>query len=70
MEHDDWQALTHFLKASVEAQREVRKTHEAGKEQLSIRNQTIERFVQFEAQPELFMKLGTFIGSRYPEKER
>jgi hypothetical protein len=70
MERDDWHALAHFLKVSIEAQREVRKAHKAGKEQLSIRRPLIEQFAEAEAEPELFMKLGTFIGSRYPEVER
>lgn len=67
MERDDWQELADFLKVAVEAQREVRRAHEAGKEQVSIRAKPIERFARLEAQPELFMKLGAFIGSRYPE---
>jgi len=67
MERDDWRELQHYLQVTVEAQREIRRALEAGKEQVSIRAKAIERFARLEAQPELFMKLGEFIGSQYPE---
>ena len=57
MERDDWRELQHYLQVTVEAQREIRRALEAGKEQVSIRAKAIE----------LFMKLGEFIGSQYPE---
>jgi hypothetical protein len=67
MEREDWQELKHYLKVAVEAQREVRKVLEAGKEQISARSKAIEQFARLEAQPELFMRLGEFVGARYPE---
>lgn len=69
MTHEDWKCLMKFLQAANDAHKEIRKAYKAGKQQVTIKSPSIEAIAQMEIDPDLWLKIGNFIGGKLNKGE-
>jgi hypothetical protein len=69
MEKADWIALSEFIEAANEAKAAIEQAADEGKQQVSVRYEAIDRFMQAKVPPKVWIKLGALVGERLKHDE-
>ncbi len=69
MTQNDWSTLAEFIHAVNDAHSTIRSALKQGKVQVSIKDPSIERVAQMDIDPEFWLRIGAFIGSKLGTKE-
>jgi hypothetical protein len=66
---NDWHQLAEFIHAANGVHSTIRSAFKQGKAQVNIKDQSIECIAQMDIDPEFWLRVGAFIGSKLGTKE-
>ena len=68
MEKEDWRRLFEYAHAANEVKHLIEQADVAGKQQVSIKQDAVERFLALKIPPDFWLKLGSLIGRKLKEE--
>ncbi len=69
MDKDDWRMLFHYAQAANAVKAIIEQAAAAGKQQVSIKQEEVERFLTLNLPPGFWIKLGGLISSKLQEED-
>lgn len=69
MEKEDWRRLFEYTHAANEVKQLIEQAEATGKQQVSIKQEAVDRFLSLKLPPDFWLKLGSLIGSKLKEEE-
>lgn len=69
MEKEDWRRLFEYAHAANEIKHLFEQAEAAGKQQVSIKQSAVDRFLALKLPPDFWLKLGSLIGQKLKEEQ-